>query len=598
MFRGFLGLFVTLRGRLILLVCFATVPALLAIFYVAANERESAMLRMETEARQLGVLASREHSHQLLGAKDLLHRLGSPLACGAVGAAESPCPEYLPALLDSLPQFANIGVLDVRGRLVCSAVGFQPPLNMADNPVFARALSSNEAEVGSYTIGPIVRRPVLHVAYAIRDASQLPCWVAFVALDLGWLDKLAHQAKLPPDYALLITDREARVLAQSGDTAAAPAPGGAPSIAGLDRVLHRTGGLVLDVGKPRTRRFFVATPMGGMNGLFAVVGLPYEQVQSEAARVFYRTMIGLVVLTVFTIAVAILATEVSVLRVVHSLSNTARRFGAGDLSVRTPLPESHGELRDLASSFNVMADALAARHWEAMATQERLRALSHRLQVARDSEAERIARELHDELGQVLTSLTIDLTRLQRVCVTGARDDCNRALRESVDAMIGHIQGAIEFVRRIATELRPAALDRLGIAAAVQGLANEFEAKSGLAVISDVRDAGDPCDNLVATTLYRIAQEALTNVLRHANATEVRIDLVGTEDGLTLCVQDNGIGMDDASSDSKHALGLLGMKERAHLAGGSCKISSAPGVGTTVEVRLPRRAPDAVEDGD
>lgn len=597
MLRGFLGLFVTLRGRLILLVCFATVPALLAIFYVAANERESAMLRMETEARQLGVLASREHAHQLLGAKDLLHRLGTPLACSAVGAAASPCPAYLPALLDSLPQFANIGVLDVHGRLVCSGVGFQPPLDMADNPAFARALASNEAEAGSYVIGPIVHRPVLHVAYAIRDREGRPCRVAFVAIDLGWLDQLAHQAKLPPDYALLITDRDGRVLAHSGDPALATEAGTSPNVVGLDRVLHDRGGVVLDVGKDHARRFFVATPMDGMSGMFAVVGLPYEQVQSEAARVFYRTMIGLVVLILFTITVAILATEVSVLRVIHNLSNAARRFGAGDLSVRAPLPESHGELRDLTSSFNVMADALAARHTEALATQERLRALSHRLQVARDTEAERIARELHDELGQVLTSLTMDLTRLQRVCTPGDHDDCGRIMRESVDEMIGRIQGAIDFVRRVATELRPAALDRLGIAAALRGLANDFEAKSGLAVIFDMHDTGEPCDSLVATTLFRIAQEALTNVLRHAAATEVRLDLVGSEDGLTLSVQDNGIGMAGDPTEGQHALGLLGMKERAHLVGGSCTIFSVPGIGTTVEVRLPRRAPDHVADG-
>ncbi len=592
--RSFFKLFLTLRGRLILLICFATVPALLAIFYVAAREREAAMRRMEAEALQIGGLASREHAHQLLGARNLLHRLGTKLACERPDIENSPCPEYLPALVDSLPQFANIGVLDVHGQTICSAVGFQAPLDMADNPAFERALSSNEAEVGSYVIGPIVRRPVIHVAYAIRDTEMKPCWVAFVALDLRWLDKLAHQAGLPPSYALIIADRDGRILAQSGDSALAGPPGQEPRIPGLERVLRHTGGVVLEVGAEHARRFFVARPMDEVSGVFAVVGLPYERVQGEAGWVFYRTMIGLIILTVFTITVAILATEVSVLRVLRTLSQAARRLGSGDLSVRAPIPETQGELHDLARSFNAMANGLAARHREAMSTQERLRALSQRLQVARDTEAARIARELHDELGQVLTSLIMDLTRLQRISTT--QDDYTERIRKSVDIMIEQIQGAIDFVRRIATELRPAALDRLGIGAALQGLAGEIEAKSGVAIIADIHDTKDPVSSLIATTLFRIAQEALTNVLRHADATEVHIELYSEHDQHVLRIRDNGVGMD--LQTAKGQLGLLGMKERAHLVGGACTITSSPGCGTTVEVRLPHQDTDTLADGD
>lgn len=595
--RRYLSLFVSLRGRLILLVCFATVPALLFIFYVAARERQATMERMETEARQLGGLASREHAHQLQGARDLLLRLREPLACEGGGTDAPPCPDYLPALLAGLPQFATIAVLDAQGRLLCSAVGVHHPLSMADNPAFERALASEHVEVGSYVIGPIVGRPVLQVAYAVRDAAGNPCKVALVALDLRWLDRLARQAQLPPDYTLLITDRDGRVLARSGDVDAG-VPGGSPEIPGLRHVLRRTEGTVLEMGARHARRFVVATPLEDIGGVYAVAGLPYERVQAAANRAFYRTMIGLVFLTLFTVTVGIAAAEVSVLRVLRGLSYTAHRFGAGDLAARAVLPGSYGELRELAEAFNGMADALAVRHREAIAAQQRLRALSQRLQVARDSEAGRIARELHDELGQVLTSVTIELTRLQRICVPDSDRDCAQAMKQSVADMIDRVQGAIEFVRRLASELRPPVLDRLGIAAALRWLASEIEAQSGLAVVLDLRHVGEPCDNAVALTLFRVAQEALTNVVRHAAATEVKIDLVGSADALELSVQDNGRGIDPRMTDGQRSLGLLGMKERAQLVGGSCTITGTPGHGTTVVVRLPRQPPDTFVDGE
>lgn len=576
--------FLTLRGRLVLLACFATVPAILFIFFIAIRERESTLQRLQVEARHLGNLASREHVHQLEGAKNLLHRLREILACGEGAAPVLPRSDYLPVLLVGYPQFANIGLLGSDGRLLCSAVPAPDQLDMRDNPAFGRALVSSEVEVGTYVIGPIVRRPVLHLAYAIRNAEGAPCAVAFVAIDLRWLHQLARQANLPPDYSLLITDRDGRILAHS-DAATAAAAGEAVPVAGLVDILRREGGGVLTVGVPPVSRLFVATPMEGIPGVFVVAGLPYDRVQSDVNRVFYRTLLGLVLLTLFTIMSAVFAADVSVLRVLRALSRTARRFGSGELTVRAVLPRSHGELQELAVSFNVMADTLAARHREAIQAQTQLRALSQRLQVARDAEAGRIARELHDELGQVLTSLRIDLASLQRSCPTPEASAMVAEMGERID-------GAIDFVRRIASEMRPAVLDRLGLAAALEWLVRGFETKTGLAVALEVQDTEEPIDGLVSTTLFRIAQEALTNAARHADATEVGLALSRTEDALVLAVRDNGRGIDRAAAEGSQSLGILGMKERARLIGGSCSVRGRAGRGTTITVRVPLQPPD------
>jgi len=591
--RRLLGVLLTLRGRLILLVCFATVPAILFIFWIAARERESAMERMETEARHLGSLASREHAHQLNGARELVRRIGAAMVCHAPKQeGDLACPDYLPALLGGSPQFANIGVATPEGDVICSAASIEHSASLRDNIAFERALATSEVETGGYVVG-FVGRPVLHLAYAVRDTRGSPCAVAFVAVELGWLDRLVEQAKLPADYSLWIVDRMGQVLARSGagDRDVAGERGRAdPALA---RALERPRGAVLAVDSPATSRYFVATPMEGFPGIFVVAGLPYDRVQQTANRAFYRTLIGLILVTIFAIVSSILAAELSILRVLRALTRAVRRFGAGDLTARAPIPGTHGELRELAISFRNMADALAARQRETREAQERLRALSNHLQVARDEEAGRIARELHDELGQVLTGLKLELSRVRSVVRSAGAPDV--AGEHALERMTEQIDAAIDTVRRISSELRPPVLDRLGLAAALDWLARDCEAKAELAILLDLRDLGEPIDRVISTVLFRIVQEALTNVIRHADATEVVVTLVGTEKTLTLTVEDDGTGIDPAAVEGPLSLGILGMRERVHLVGGSFAVEGAPGKGTRIRVEVPRERPTMPE---
>lgn len=586
--RSIVSVFLTLRGRLILLVCFATVPAILFIFFVAAKERESALARMQTEARHLGSLASREHAHQLEGGRNLLRRLGAVAACESQPSGSPPtCPSYLPPLLSGFPQFANIGVASPQGEVICSAAPIREGASLEANASFERALGSSEVETGTYVVG-FVDRPVLHMAYAMRDATRAPCAVAFVAIELAWLDQLAQQANLPADYSLLITDRTGHVLARSGSTSRDLVAEQGSSFPALAEALRRPEGAVLEVGAPATSRYVVATPMESAPGVFVVAGLPYERVRATANRAFYRTLVGLILVTIFAIASAILAAEFSVLRVLRGLTRAVRKFGAGDLSARAPIPGSHGELRELAGSFAAMADRLAARQHEAKEAEERLRALSHRLQVIRDEEAGRIARELHDELGQVLTGLKMELTRVRRACSGNGHPPAGeRAMVE----MSEQIDRAIDSVRRLSSELRPPVLDRLGLAAALDWLARDCEAKAGPAIVLNTKSLEEPIDGLVSTTVFRIVQEALTNVVRHAEATEVTIDLVTAGTTLNLTIHDNGKGIDPVAAEGPSSLGILGMRERAHILGGSLHVHGERGQGTTISVVVPRQPP-------
>jgi signal transduction histidine kinase len=219
---------------------------------------------------------------------------------------------------------------------------------------------------------------------------------------------------------------------------------------------------------------------------------------------------------------------------------------------------------------------------ESRRSSEQLRELSARLQSVREEERTRIARAIHDELGQTLTGLKMDVAWLQRHL-----DQPQPALLEKTQTMSDLIDTTIQTVRRISTELRPGILDDLGLVATIEWQLQEFQMRTGIEsnLISAPEEATLNTD--AATTVFRIFQEILTNVARHAHATRVEVAVEETGTFLTLQVQDNGRGITATEIHSPKSIGLLGMQERARLQAGEVQFHGTPGKGTTVTVRLP-----------
>jgi PAS domain S-box-containing protein len=221
--------------------------------------------------------------------------------------------------------------------------------------------------------------------------------------------------------------------------------------------------------------------------------------------------------------------------------------------------------------------------------QEQLRALAHGLTTAREDEATRIARDIHDQLGQMLTGLKMDVKYLRAALAhpTGNTAEIP-ALRERLDGMADTIDRTADILHEICASLRPSVLDELGLVAALEWQARQFEERTAifcnLSMPSGDVSVVDPAQ---AITVFRIFQEVLTNVARHANATEVDVSLEITGGLVTLKVTDNGRGITDAEMARKNALGVLGMRERALAGGGSIMIQGTPGQGTSVVLQLP-----------
>ena len=223
-------------------------------------------------------------------------------------------------------------------------------------------------------------------------------------------------------------------------------------------------------------------------------------------------------------------------------------------------------------------------------SEENLRALAARLQSVREEERIHIAREIHDELGQALTGLKFDINTLAKA-MAGCAPESAAGLPDSVNQQIDRI---INSVRRIASGLRPEVLDEIGISAAIEWQAREFQRRTGIRCVVDISPGFVDPDKERSTALFRIFQELLTNVARHANATRVAVRLADDEGILRLKVEDNGRGIQEKEFESPRSLGFLGLRERVLAFGGSIDVRGQEGKGTAVAVEIPLPAQQPV----
>jgi signal transduction histidine kinase len=236
-------------------------------------------------------------------------------------------------------------------------------------------------------------------------------------------------------------------------------------------------------------------------------------------------------------------------------------------------------------AVNMLIDLTERRRGEEALRQsgEELRALARHLEIIREEQMARIARELHDEFGQTLTILKLHLRGLQRNLgkFTGERTSIESREAEEI------IDGALQRVHELCAELRPPALEHVGLGAALETLAAQFQARSGIPCILNGPADFPVMEEQSQITAYRIVQELLTNVTRHAAASEVRIDLRLADEEFEIEVADNGRGITPQEASGMRSLGVLGMRERALAAGGSMTLAARPGGGTSGIARLP-----------
>ena len=224
-------------------------------------------------------------------------------------------------------------------------------------------------------------------------------------------------------------------------------------------------------------------------------------------------------------------------------------------------------------------------------TTEQLRLLTAHIQSAREEERVRIAQEIHDEIGTLMTAIKMDLAFLSKEIAGKGGKKSPETLQQEIGDTTKLVDNAIQTIHQIVLELRPAVLDHLGLRAALEWQMREFQKRTKIECQFDSNVGSMRLDAERSTALFRILQETLTNVARHAQATRVEASLQERDHHLILNVHDNGTGISADQVTSTHRLGLLGMRERAHIFGGDVVVHGWPGEGTTVTVRIPMPHP-------
>ena len=289
-------------------------------------------------------------------------------------------------------------------------------------------------------------------------------------------------------------------------------------------------------------------------------------------------------------------------RPIHALTRVSEQFGRGELHRRAAI-RSQDEIGVLASAFNTMAEKITS-HTQQLEdeirerrlaedrlqqSRQQFRNLSRHLQGAREEERKSIAREIHDDLGQRLTLHKLQLSLLQQD-VNGTGTPAAKRLQ----SMTEEVDATIRSVRRLISQLRPGVLDDLGLTAAIEWQTDEFRRHTGIACSLRIIPPDITLDPECSTAIFRIFQETLTNVARHAHADRVTITLTADAKGTTLEITDNGCGISVAAIEQPSSFGLMGMRERASYFGGNIRFSGMPGKGTRVTVHFPQTVIDSL----
>ena len=583
--------FGSLRIRLIFLILMAVVPAQAVMLYTAWEQRQLDVNRIREKVAHLTKLEAREERQILQGGRQILDAMAHFLQ--RIDCDPLSCASFFTSLLEHSQRYANLGAVKPDGQVFCSAVPLSGFTDASDRIWFQRTLASREFAFGDYQIGRITKEPVLVLSYPAFRADGEILAVVFAALKLEWLNRLElyKEADLPAGTTITKMDAGGVVLGYQ------PGPeswtGQQFPLEKVRQAVLKQGRGLLEARDPEgvSRIYVFESLMSGWQHreVYLILGVPTRVALANSNRMMRRNMTGMGIIAVAALLAAWFGAEKVILKPVKAMVKATREFAAGNLRARTGMSSGRDELSQLASGFDRMAEKLEQRQAERdraereiRNSREQLRNLSAHLQSVREEERTRMAREIHDELGQGLTALKMDVSWLNRRLL-----EEDATFKNKLTSMEEVIDRTIETVQKLSGELRPGMLDDLGLAAAIEWQAEEFQNRTGIDCEVSLSSEETALNRDQSTTMFRIFQETLTNVIRHARATKVEVRLREQNGKIVLEVADNGRGITQAEISDAKSFGLIGMRERVEFIDGEVTIVGSPGQGTKITVTLP-----------
>lgn len=580
-----------LRFRLLALFLLACAPLVVLVVHKAGDERRRAVTAWRQRSHRVAQLARRQEDDLLASTRQLLLAISESETVRSMD--ERRCKRWLNDLVTTYPRYASIAVLKLDGRLLASSAAIPQGADFSTHRFFRGALATHGFTVGEVSTEGPDRRSTISFGYPVLDSSGEALAVVFAELNLNRLVPGADlRTQLPRGAAWSEISRDGAILIRYpnpqdwvGRRVVEPAL--------VSALASRPEGVVETTdadGVPRVYAFGSMRSRLASGEVSTLLAIPKQALFADADRMLRRDLTWLGIAVGTALALGWVGSKFLILRPVRALVNSSARLAAGDLSVRTGVPHSHDELGQLTLAFDRMAQALELREKERKHASHKLQALSQRLVEAQESERRSIARELHDEIGQSLTAAELNL---QAALKSRGTVSVERRLQESISA----VERVLEQVHDLSLNLRPSMLDDLGLEPALRWYTHRQADLRGLRAEFRPAQLEERLDPVIETECFRVAQEALTNVVRHSKARAVTVELTLRNGHLHLCVRDDGVGFDVGGLRGKAvrgaSLGLLSMEERASLAGGGLELNSRPGCGTEVHAWFPLRAASA-----
>ncbi|MCG6973324.1 MAG: histidine kinase [Desulfobacterales bacterium] len=581
----------SLRTRLYLLVLAAFIPVCILLFYTAEEQKAIETNAILNNAILLAHSAANEEHQQLEATRHLLIAASEFLLQNDAGSDRTE--HFFDDLIKESRGYVDLGVLTPHGKLLNSVRGV-PPFKGSEKPAwFVRCITEKIFTMGDYKVDQITQEPMLYFALPVLDKHRQVKAAVFAAITLNWINRSIYRsfAELPQGSTLIQIDDGGDILIYK------------PHLQKwikqdhFDRSLlqwilkHKTG-IKKIIGEDGVSRIYAFAPAPSSlkaRRHYISLEIPQKIAFAASQRVFFRNIILLGFIAILAVLIIWWAGDALVLRRVNMIVKASRMLAEGDLATRVGPIRGGDEISHLARVFNDMAAALElreVREYEAKEALERsreqLRDLASYLQDVREQERTRIAREIHDDFGQSLTILKMDLSWLKKHMIQDQPQVQNK-----IDAMFKVIDTSLQTLHVVSSELRPVILDDFGLESAIEWQAEEFQKRTGVRcrVYSSVSNLDLTKDQ--STAIFRIFQETLTNIMRHAGATKVDVRLEINKDTLTLEVADNGRGITETEIGNSQSFGLLGIRERLYPLNGQVDFIGHPNKGTRVIVRVP-----------
>jgi signal transduction histidine kinase len=582
---------VSLRTRLYLLVLAAFIPISALIFYTAEEQKRIEVDAILNNAIILAHAAANEEHQQLESTHNLLTGISEFLLL--TDAQTDKEISFFAHLLKQSQGYVDLGILTPDGKLLSSALGVSPIKGSNQPAWFVRCVEEKNFNMGDYAVEHISHEAVLYFALPVLDKHNQINAVVFAAINLNWMNRSIYKsfAELPKGSTLIQIDDSGGILTYK------------PNLhkwtervnfdqSLLQWILKRETGVKKFIGDDGVSRIYAFAPVPSSlkaRRLYISLEIPQKIAFAASERIFIRNIILFGFFTILAVFMVWRASDVLVLRRINTIVQSSQRLAKGDFTTRIEPIHGRDELSHLARVFNDLATALELREVREQQAKEalersrkQLRDLASYLQDIREQERTRIAREIHDDFGQSLTILKIDLSWLKNHMI-----QYQPQVQNKIDSMFKLIDVLLQTLHAVSSELRPLILDDFGLESAIEWQAEEFQNRTGVRcrVHSSIADLDLTKDQ--STAVFRIFQETLTNIMRHSGATEVDIRLEMNEDTLILEVADNGRGITETEISNSKSFGLLGIRERLYPWNGQVDFIGHPNKGTRVIVRVP-----------